>query len=474
MLFNSASFLVFLPVVFLLYWTIASRNARSQNLLLLLSSYVFYGWWDWRFLFLLMFSTALDYFTGLKIHDARDVRWKRIWLWISVSTNLGFLGFFKYFNFFIDSAIRLMETLGMQANPWSLKILLPVGISFYTFHGLSYVIDIYYGRITPTRNRTDYSLFVSYFPLLVAGPIERATHLLPQLEKRRTFDERQAIDGLRLALWGFFKKLVIADSMAVEVDRIFSGHTNYGGGTLILGAVFFAIQVYGDFSGYTDIARGISRLFGIELLLNFKFPYLSRSIPEFWGRWHISLSSWLNDYVFTPTALQMRDRGRQGMLIAVMTTFLVSGLWHGAAWHFVAWGAFHGLLYLPYIYRKSGLKGLVPRKEVPLTIRDTPNILLTFSLVCIGYILFRAENMEVAVQYLKRMMSSPLTFDEYFLRLSSNLFIPLTFIIDLIHRKGYLTGRYSNWFLVAEFSILTALILALGNFGSVEFIYFQF
>ncbi|MFN7280591.1 MAG: MBOAT family O-acyltransferase, partial [bacterium] len=277
MLFNSASFLIFLPVVFVLYWFVCGRYVRSQNLLLLASSYVFYGWWDWRFLFLLIFSTGLDYFTGLKIQDAKDPRWKRIWLWISVSANLGFLGFFKYFNFFVDSAIRLLETLGMQANPWSLKILLPVGISFYTFHGLSYVIDIYYGRITPTRNRTDYSLFVSYFPLLVAGPIERATHLLPQLEKRRTFDDKLAIDGLRLALWGFFKKLVIADTMAVEVDRIFGGYEQYGGGNLILGAVYFAIQVYGDFSGYTDIARGISRLFGIELLLNFKFPYLSRS-----------------------------------------------------------------------------------------------------------------------------------------------------------------------------------------------------
>ena len=474
MLFNSASFLIFLPVVFVLYWFVCSRNVRSQNLLLLASSYVFYGWWDWRFLFLLIFSTGLDYFTGLKIQDAKDPRWKRIWLWISVSANLGFLGFFKYFNFFVDSAIRLLETLGMQANPWSLKILLPVGISFYTFHGLSYVIDIYYGRITPTRNRTDYSLFVSYFPLLVAGPIERATHLLPQLEKRRTFDDKLAIDGLRLALWGFFKKLVIADTMAVEVDRIFGGYEQYGGGNLILGAVYFAIQVYGDFSGYTDIARGISRLFGIELLLNFKFPYLSRSIPEFWGRWHISLSSWLNDYVFTPVALQLRDRGRNGMFIAVMTTFLVSGLWHGAAWHFVAWGGLHGLLYLPYIYRKSGLKGLVPRKEVPLRLRDIPSILLTFMLVCVGYILFRAQDMEVAVKYLGGILSSPLSFDAYFLKSSFNIFIPLTFIIDLVHRKGYLTGRYSTWFLVTEFSILTALILALGNFGSVEFIYFQF
>jgi alginate O-acetyltransferase complex protein AlgI len=474
MLFNSASFFLFLPIVFALYWTIGSKSARRQNNLLLAASYIFYGWWDWRFLFLLMFSTALDYFTGLKIRDAADDRGKRMWLWISVATNLGFLGFFKYFNFFIDSAIRLMDSIGLQANPWSLKILLPVGISFYTFHGLSYVIDIYYGRITPTRNRTDYSLFVSYFPLLVAGPIERATHLLPQIEKRRTFDYQMAIDGLRLALWGFFKKLVIADAMAVEVDRIFGGYNDYGGGTLILGAVYFAIQVYGDFSGYTDIARGVSRLFGIELLVNFKYPYLSRSIPEFWGRWHVSLSSWLNDYVFTPTALTFRDKGKHGIFIAVLATFLISGLWHGAAWHFVAWGAFHGLMYLPYIYRKSGLKGLVPRKDIPLNIRDIPGILLTFVLVCIGYVLFRAEDMDKAASYLGTMFSSPLSFDRYFLISGFNIYVPLTFGIDLLHRTGYLTGKYNTLFLMVECSVITALIMALGNFGSVEFIYFQF
>jgi alginate O-acetyltransferase complex protein AlgI len=278
MLFNSISFFVFLPIVFALYWFGAKVHVKRQNLLLLLASYVFYAWWDWRFLCLLMFSTALDYFTGIRIHESASDRNRRVWLWISIGINLGFLGFFKYFNFFIDSGIRVLEVLGFQPNPWSLRILLPVGISFYTFHGLSYVIDIYYRRITPTYNRTNYSLFVSYFPLLVAGPIERATHLLPQLEQPRKFDRKMAIDGLRLMLWGFFKKLVIADTMAVEVDRIFGSYQDYGGGTLILGAIYFAIQVYGDFSGYTDIARGVSRLFGIELLINFKFPYLSRSI----------------------------------------------------------------------------------------------------------------------------------------------------------------------------------------------------
>jgi D-alanyl-lipoteichoic acid acyltransferase DltB (MBOAT superfamily) len=256
MLFNSISFFVFLPIVFALYWFGAKVHVKRQNLLLLLASYVFYAWWDWRFLCLLMFSTALDYFTGIRIHESASDRSRRVWLWISIGINLGFLGFFKYFNFFIDSGIRVLEVLGFQPNPWSLRILLPVGISFYTFHGLSYVIDIYYRRITPTYNRTNYSLFVSYFPLLVAGPIERATHLLPQLEQPRKLDRQMAIDGLRLMLWGFFKKLVIADTMAVEVDRIFGSYQDYGGGTLILGAIYFAIQVYGDFS---EIGRASCR-----------------------------------------------------------------------------------------------------------------------------------------------------------------------------------------------------------------------
>lgn len=474
MLFNSVSFLIFLPIVFTLYWSVAGRDVRKQNLLLLLASYVFYAWWDWRFLCLLIFSTGLDFYTGIQIHEADSDKKRRTWFWISVGTNLGFLGFFKYFNFFIDSAISLLETLGFQPNPWSLQILLPVGISFYTFHGLSYVIDIYYRRITPTYNRTDYGLFVGYFPLLVAGPIERATHLLPQLERKRSFDHRMAIDGMRLALWGFLKKLVFADTMAVEVDRIFSGYQEYGGGTLILGAVYFAVQVYGDFSGYTDIARGISRLFGIELLLNFNFPYLSRSIPEFWSRWHISLSSWLNDYVFTPLALQFRDHGKHGMFAGVLITFLISGLWHGAAWHFVAWGAFHGLLYLPYIYRKAGLKSLTPRKQKILTWRDTPAIILTFLLVCIGYILFRAETLDIAFGYLSRIASSPMSFDHYFINSTFNVLIPLIFVIDMLHRKDYLTGKYATFFLVIEFAMVSALIATLGNFGSVEFIYFQF
>jgi alginate O-acetyltransferase complex protein AlgI len=474
MLFNSFAFLVFLPVVFLLYWLNLSRRDRWQNGVLLVASYVFYGWWDWRFLLLLAFSTLLDYVSGLVLAASTDDRRRRALLWAAVALNLVLLGFFKYFNFFVDSAVVLLESFGLQANPWTLNIILPVGISFYTFHGLSYVIDIYYGRIRPTRDLLVYSVFVCYFPLLVAGPIERATHLLPQLAKERRFDYRLAMDGFRIIVWGFFKKLVIADLLASEVNEIFGGFQSHGGGTLILGVVYFAIQVYCDFSGYTDIARGVSRLLGIEVLENFRTPYFSRSIPEFWSRWHISLSTWLNDYVFTPVAIELRGKGKHGILAAVMVTFLLSGLWHGSAWHFVIWGALHGLYYIPYVYRKKGLRSLSARKDGALTLRDIPAMLLTFSLVCLGYVFFRAPDLGQAMGYLAHLLSNPFAIDSFYLKSSVNLLVAGSFLIDYLQQRGYFTGRYSTLFLLTETLALTAAIVMLGNFGSVEFIYFQF
>lgn len=474
MLFNSIPFLFFLPIVFLLYWMGKARGSVWQNGVLLVASYVFYGWWDWRFLVLLAFSTCLDYLAGLAIHESGDGRRKRWLLWATVALNLGLLGFFKYFNFFIDSAVRLLEALGMQANPWSLNIILPIGISFYTFHGLSYVIDVYFGRIQPSRDPLTYGVFVCYFPLLVAGPIERATNLLPQLEKPRRFRYELAVDGLRLVMWGFFKKLVIADRLASEVNEIFDRPESHSGFSLVMGAVYFAIQVYGDFGGYTDIARGVSRFFGLEVLENFRAPYLSRSIPEFWSRWHVSLSTWLNDYVFTPLAIEFRDKGRHGVFAAVMVTFLLSGLWHGPAWHFVAWGALHGFLYLPYIYRKKGLRSLSARKESPLSPKDLPSILLTFALVCLGYVLFRAESLDKAWGYLAEIFRKPFFSDVYHIRSGLNLLVLASFLIDWLGRRDYFTGRYSTRFLVMESILLASIMATLGNFGSVEFIYFQF
>jgi alginate O-acetyltransferase complex protein AlgI len=475
MLFNSMAFLVYLPAVFIAYWFLTGRNTERQNLLLLLASYLFYGWWDWRFLFLLVFSTGLDFYTGLRIRDAATPRASRIWLWISVGANLGFLGFFKYYNFFIESMADLLAKAGLETNPWTLHIILPVGISFYTFHGLSYVIDIYYKRIEPSRNWLNYCVFVSFFPLLVAGPIERATHLLPQIERPRTFRFDQAVDGLRLMLWGFFKKVFIADRLAPEVNEIFQGYEGFAGGTLLLGAVYFAIQIYGDFSGYSDIARGTSKLFGIELLVNFRFPYLSRSIPEFWRRWHISLSSWFRDYIYIPLGGSRTSFAKSVRNVFVI--FLVSGFWHGANWTFIAWGAIHALLFIPSFLagrnRSYVGDGFATGRWYP-SWGEALRMTGTFLLVCLAWVFFRAPDMQTAVGYIAHMFSDITHIDGYYARTSLNLLIPAMFAIDIVQRNGFDTGRYRTWYVAAEAVTLTCIMLIGGNFGSVEFIYFQF
>jgi len=300
MLFNSRNFAIFLPVVFLLYWFIAKGNLRIQNILLLIASFFFYACWDYRFLFLLIFSISLDYLTGIKMDESKNHHSKKIWFWLSICINLGFLGVFKYYNFFADSFVSGLGLLGVHANVWTFKIILPIGISFYTFHGLSYVIDIYKGKIKPERDFIIYALFVSFFPLLVAGPIERATHLLPQIQKKREFNYSNAVEGLRQILWGFFKKIVIADNCSAYANAIFNHPSGYSGSTHVVGALFFSIQIYCDFSGYSDIAIGTARLFGIDLIRNFAYPYFSRDIAEFWRRWHISLSTWFRDYLYIP------------------------------------------------------------------------------------------------------------------------------------------------------------------------------
>ena len=300
MFFNSLHFAAFLPIVFLLYWFVFNKNKSWQNSLLIIASYYFYACWDWRFLFLLVFSTLLDYFTGIMIEKNETDSKRKFWFWLSVIVNLGFLGVFKYYNFFATSFTELINGFGFQVNPLLIKVILPVGISFYTFHGLSYVIDIYYKRIKAETNFIDYSLFVSYFPLLVAGPIERATHLLPQVKVKRVFNFQKAKEGVHQIIWGLVKKVVIADSCAMYANEVFNNQEEMNSLSLVLGAIYFAFQIYGDFSGYSDIALGTSKLFGIDLLKNFNFPYFSRDIAEFWRRWHISLSSWFRDYLYIP------------------------------------------------------------------------------------------------------------------------------------------------------------------------------
>jgi alginate O-acetyltransferase complex protein AlgI len=405
MFFNSINFAIFLPIVFVFYWFVTNKNLKFQNVLLLLSSYFFYACWDWRFLFLLIFSTVLDYYTGIKMSDSKNQNSKNFWFWLSISVNLGFLGVFKYYNFFAASFASAIANFGMQVNPWTLKVILPVGISFYTFHGLSYVIDIYKDRIKAEKNFIDYSVFVSFFPLLVAGPIERATHLLPQIQKKRVFNFENVVDGLKQILWGLFKKVVIADNCAKFANIIFDNYTDYSGSTLALGAVFFAFQIYGDFSGYSDIALGTARLFGIDLLRNFAFPYFSRDIAEFWRRWHISLSTWFRDYLYIPLG-----GSKGGMWMKVRNTFiifLVSGFWHGANWTFIVWGLLNALYIMPSIIFKTNRTNLdmVAQGKIFPTLKEFLSILFTFSLTVLAWIFFRSTTIDQALGYISRLFS---------------------------------------------------------------------
>ena len=359
MLFNSVTFAVFLPIVFLLYWFIFQRKFKIQNILLVVASYFFYGWWDWRFLSLLILSSLTDFVIGIKISsqlkkEKRAVTSPKFWLIVSLVTNLGILGFFKYFNFFIESFVSLLAQFGISQSYATLNIILPVGISFYTFQTLSYTIDIYRRKIEPTKDIVSFFAFVSFFPQLVAGPIERATNLLPQFNKKRIFDYEKAVVGMRQILWGLFKKIVIADNCAVYVNMVFENPQDQTGSTLLLGAIFFAFQIYGDFSGYSDIAIGTARLFGFNLMQNFAFPYFTRDIAEFWRCWHISLTTWFRDYLYIPLGGSRVSKTK--LVRNTFIIFIVSGFWHGANWTFIVWGAFHALLFLPLILLNQNRK----------------------------------------------------------------------------------------------------------------------
>lgn len=478
MLFNSLSFAIFLPIVFFIYWAINEKSLKYQNILLLLASYFFYACWDWRFLFLLVFSTLLDYYTGIRMKDAGNEKNRKLWFWLSITINLGFLGFFKYYNFFADSLAESLLHIGYHINPWTLKIILPVGISFYTFHGLSYVIDIYKKRIEPERNFVDYSVFVSFFPLLVAGPIERATHLLPQIKKRRTFDTANAIDGLRQILWGLFKKIVIADQCALYANSIFNNYTDSSGSTLFVGALLFTFQIYGDFSGYSDIALGTARLFGIELLKNFSFPYFSRDIAEFWRRWHISLSTWFRDYVYIPLG---GSKGGTAMKIRnTFIIFLLSGFWHGANWTFIVWGLLNALFIMPSIIfnRNRNNLDIVARGRIWPNGREIVQISITFLLTVFAWIFFRSAHVSDAWRYIGGIFSAslftmPSVFPKYLF-----FYLIVFFIMEWSGREEHFAiARFGlSWKKPARWLLYYLLIAAIFTFsgGEQQFIYFQF
>jgi alginate O-acetyltransferase complex protein AlgI len=480
MFFNSIDFAIFLPIVFLLYWFVANKNLKLQNLLIVIASYIFYGWWDWRFLSLILFSTLIDYSVGFRLLTEENLSKRKILLWISIFVNLGFLGFFKYYNFFLYNFVSAFSFFGTEINASSLSIILPVGISFYTFQTLSYTIDVYKKKLKPTKDFIAFTAFVSFFPQLVAGPIERATNLLPQFYKKRTFKFDAAVDGLRQILWGLFKKIVIADNSAQLANEIFNNSADYSGSTLVLGALFFTFQIYGDFSGYSDIAIGTSRLFGFNLKQNFAFPYFSRDIAEFWRRWHISLSTWFRDYLYIPLG-----GSRGGTWMKVRNTFIifiVSGFWHGANWTFIVWGALNALYFLPLLLlnkNRANTNNVAQGKQLP-SFKEFFQIGITFSLTVFAWIFFRAEDIGHALSYLSTIFSKSLfTIPE--IRPLKVIVLILVFILiewNGRHEKYAIETLGVKWRKPLRWALFYSIMIAIYFFGyfseNVEFIYFQF
>lgn len=472
MLFNSLPFAVFLPIVFAVYWAL-HNSLRSQNIMLLTASYIFYGWWDARFLSLIVASTVVDYLLGQYLAAATNALKRKLLLTASMIFNLGLLGVFKYYNFFMENFMEIANSVGLHTNPVLLKIALPVGISFYTFQTMSYTIDIYRKQLEPTKDFIAFAAFVGYFPQLVAGPIERASNLLPQMSKRRYFDYQKAVDGMRQALWGFFKKVVIADAVAPLVDQAFGDPSGFSAITLITGALLFSIQIYCDFSGYSDIAIGISKIFGIDLMQNFRTPYFSRDIAEFWRRWHISLSTWFRDYLYIPLG-----GSRGSTVLKVRNTFaifIVSGFWHGANWTFIIWGLINALLFLPLLLAKRNRSNLNNPE-----ISDLHRILLTFSITTIAWIFFRADSLSHAIDYLQNIAiwNSGKSLS---IKPTLVVYIALLFLGDWIGRKhdfslNILTegvlSKSPLMRLTLYLSLAYLILLYIG--GQQNFIYFQF
>ncbi len=474
MLFNSFAFAVFLPIVFTLYWAMRRFGVRAQNVIVLVASYVFYGWWDWRFLTLIVASSAVDFVVALRLDAATDSRVRRAWLGVSLAANLGALGLFKYYDFFAVSLVDAMASIGWELEARTLGLILPVGISFYTFQTLSYTLDVYRGHATTTRDPVAFFAFVSFFPQLVAGPIERARELLPQFLTDRRFDRSAASDGVRQALWGLFKKAVIADNLAPYVNGVFAAPDSHGSVTVVLGVAYFAIQIYCDFSGYSDIAIGVARLFGFRLSRNFAFPYFSRDIAEFWRRWHISLSTWFRDYLYVP--LGGSRAGRAARVRNVMITFAASGLWHGANWTFLVWGVLHGVCFLPGILLKRiPSRGIVAESRSFPRIGECRQMVLTFTVVCVGWVFFRSDSVSDAVALIERVLA--LDVDGPIRGRGGLPYCAAVLGIEWVQRReqhGLQVARLPVLVRWLVYWMIASAILLLGSTGHVPFIYFQF
>ncbi len=478
MLFNSLEFIIFLPIVFLIYWGLLKKNLKLQNGFLILASYIFYGWWDWRFLSLIIISSGVDYVVGLSLSKYKYKSRRKLLLYTSIFVNLGFLGVFKYCNFFIENFIEAFSVFGITLNVSSLNIILPVGISFYTFQTLSYTIDVYRNKLKPTSDALSFFAYVSFFPQLVAGPIERATNLLPQFYKHRKFVYTKAVDGMRQILWGLFKKVVIADNCAFYVNDIFKNYEVYSGSTLLLGAIFFAFQIYGDFSGYSDIAIGTARLFGFNLKRNFAFPYFSRDIAEFWRRWHISLSSWFKDYVYIPLGGSRGSKLKKVRNIFII--FLVSGLWHGANWTFLAWGLINACLFLPLLLiNKNRINtNTVAENRLLPTIKEFLQMAITFLFVVMAWVFFRSEDLTQAFNYLSIIFSDSIFNFPETRGVKETILIIVLVIVEWFQRTQEHGLQFDKIKLptLLRWSIYYAvgILIFLYSGSQTDFIYFQF
>ncbi len=495
MLFNSIAFSLFLPVVFLLYWFAAGKSIKLQNILLLTSSWFFYGWWDWRFLFLLIFLSLFNYFTGIKIGDSVSGTNRRNWLMTGLFVNLGFLAAFKYYNFFISGFTDLVSLFGYIIPASSTKIILPLGLSFYVFISLSYLLDIKKGTLKPNRNIVDVLLSFSFFPIILAGPIQRPSSLLPQISSKREFNSGLATDGLRQILWGLFTKVVIADNLSVFADDIFLNYHTYTGSTLLLGAIFYSIQIYADFSGYSNMAIGIAKLFGFSLMRNFAYPYFSRDITEFWKRWHISLTTWFRDYLFLPLSFLISNKIKNKKvlniksdlfiyIIASLVAWIFTGLWHGANYTFLLWGLIHGIFLIIYQWQKNPRKKLLKKIGVSndnslVVVTET---IVTMFFVLIAWVFFRSIDVSHALQYLKGMFSGSLLaiprFNNRMICLEISFITIIFFAIEWMGRQGEYGissigvkfPRLARWMVYYILSIVIFFFAGLGQ----KFIYFQF
>lgn len=475
MLFNSIEFCIFLPIVFTIYWLIDNRQLNWQNFFLLFASYFFYGWWDWRFLSLIILSSIIDFLIGIALYKTADKQHRKIYLGLSLLINLGCLGIFKYYNFFVHNFINAFSFLGTELQVSTLSIILPVGISFYTFQTLSYTIDVYKKKIEPTKDWIAFFTFVSFFPQLVAGPIERASHLLPQFSKQRTFNYNSAKDGLRQILWGMFKKVVIADTCAIYVNDIFANYESYSSGVLLLGAFYFTFQIYCDFSGYSDIAIGTAKLFGFDLMRNFAYPYFARDIAEFWRRWHISLSTWFRDYLYIPLGGSRVSKAKT--IRNVFILFLVSGFWHGANWTFIAWGALNAVYFLPILLARKNRQnlGITSQNSWLPSGREVLGILTTFALTNLAWVFFRAENISHAIAYLTKI--GEFDFSNFPIEMTKYIkLIVLLVVWEWCQRDqphGLMIDKLSlpiRWFLY--FLLVWLILYYYGE--EQQFIYFQF